>query len=127
LFFAGNCAEAVRFYEQALGAKVTNLVRFKDSPDKSMIPPGRGNDVMHARFTIGQTNFMASDNPKRTPTFDGFSLSLNTQSEADARRYFAALADGGNVTMTLEKTFFSPLFGMVEDKFGIGWMIHLQP
>jgi len=125
LFFDGRCEEALEFYRQALDAEVTALMRFKDSPDPSMSMPGiDGNKVMHANFSIGETQVMASDGRcTGQPRFQGFALSLTVPTEAEAERRFAALAKGGEVQMPLTKTFFSPRFGMVADRFGVSWMI----
>ncbi|PYK62660.1 MAG: VOC family protein [Verrucomicrobia bacterium] len=129
LSFDGRCEEAVEFYRRALGAEVTMLMRFKDSPEPAqpgMCPPGSGDKVMHASFRIGDTTVMASDGQcGGRPGFQGFSLSLTVPNEADADQLFAALADGGQVQMPLTKTFFSPRFGMVADRFGVSWMIHV--
>ena len=130
LFFNGTCEEAIRFYEQALGATVEMLMRVKDSPDPpppGMYPPGSGNKVMHASIDVGGAKLMASDGCDMSgASFKGFSLSLTARDEAEARRRFEALAAGGQVTMPLGKTFFSPCFGMVTDKFGVGWMVIVQ-
>jgi PhnB protein len=130
LFFDGRCEEAIEFYKQALGAEVEMLMRFKDSPEPpqpGMVPPGSENKVMHASFRIGETTVMASDgNCLGKPSFQGFSLSLNARDEAEAERLFAALGDGGQVQMPLAKTFFSPRFGMVADRFGVPWMVIVE-
>ena len=127
LFFDGRCEEALDFYKSALGAKVEMMMRFKDSPEPvpaGMCAPGSENKVMHAAFHIGDTLVMASDGMAGgKPEFKGFSLSVNAANEAEADRMFAALGKGGSVTMPLGKTFFSPRFGMVTDKFGVGWMV----
>jgi PhnB protein len=126
LFFEGRCEEAIEFYRKALGAEVTMLMRFKESPDTTMCPPGpgSGDKVMHASFRIGETTLMASDGRcQGNPSFQGFALSLTVPNEAEADRLFAALADGGQVQMPLTKTFFAPRFGMVADRFGMSWMI----
>src|SRR5215216_5975543 len=128
LVFEGRCEEALEFYGAKLGAKVTMLMRFKDSPDPEgsakMCAPNSGNNVMHAEFKIGDTTLMASDGmAKEAPVFRGFSLSLTVADEADAKRKFAALGEGGQVQMPLAPTFFSPCFGMVQDRFGVGWMV----
>src|SRR3989442_10937445 len=128
LFFDGRCEEAVEFYRSALGAEVTMLMRFKDSPDSGMCPAGAGDKVMHASFRIGDTTVMASDGQcEGLPSFQGFSLSLTVPTEAEAERLFASLGEGGQVQMPLAKTFFSPRFGMVADRFGVPWMIHVAP
>jgi len=131
LFFDGRCEEAIEFYRKALGAEVATLMRFKDSPEPhqpGMVAPGSENKVMHARLRIGATSVMASDGRcGGKPHFDGFALSLQTATEAEADRRFQALADGGKVQMPLTKTFFSPRFGMVADRFGVMWMIIVPP
>lgn len=127
LFFNGRCEEALEFYRKHLGASVDFLMRYKESPEPpkpGMVPPGFENKVMHTTFRIGASTLMASDGcSTEKPNFDGFSLSLAVSNEAEANRAFAALSDGGEVRMPLMKTFWSPCFGMVEDKFGIGWMV----
>jgi len=127
LNFNGRCEEALDFYRGALGAEVTMLLRFKDNPDPPQpgcATPGTENKVMHASFNIGGTNLMASDGRCTGSTaFEGFSLSISASTEAEADKLFNALADGGKIQMPLGKTFFSPRFGMVEDRFGMGWMI----
>jgi PhnB protein len=131
LFFNGRCEEAVEFYKKALGAKVAMLMRFKDSPEPhapGMLPPGSENKVMHVSFRVGDTTVMASDGFCKGQTeFQGLSLSLTVSNEAEADRVFAALADGGQVQMPLNKTFWSPRFGMVTDRFGLGWMVTVMP
>jgi len=127
LFFDGRCEEAIEFYKSKLGAKVEMLMRFKDSPEPAqpgMVPPGAENKVMHSCIRIGDTAVMASDGRcMGKPSFQGFSLSLTPPDVAEAERLFAALGDGGQVRMPLAKTFFSPRFGMVADRFGVAWMI----
>ena len=131
LFFDGRCEEAIEFYKRAVGANVAMLVRFKDSPDPpppGMVPPGSENKVMHATLTIGESTVMASDGEcGGKPSFQGFSLSLTVANESEADRAFAALVDGGTVRMPLTKTFFSPRFGMLTDRFGVGWMVNVAP
>jgi PhnB protein len=131
LFFDGRCEEAVEFYRKALGAEVTMLMRYKDSPEPpqpGMVPPGSENKVMHSSFRIGETTVMASDGRcQGKPSFQGFSLSLTVPNVAEANAKFAALADGSKVQMPLAKTFFSPRFGMVADRFGVSWMIIVAP
>ncbi len=123
LNFDGRCEEAVEFYKQALGAEVEMLMRFKDNPECKSAP-GTENKVMHTSFRIGETRIMASDcHAAGMPTFQGFSLSIATKKEAETDRIFNALANGGNVQVPLAKTFFSPRFGVVTDKFGVNWMI----
>jgi PhnB protein len=124
LFFDGRCEEAIEFYRTALGAEVMMLMRFKDSPEPNSCAPGTENQVMHASLRIGDATLMASDGRcQGKPTFEGFSLSLTAPDETEAERLFATLADGGQVQMPLTKTFFSPRFGMVADRFGVSWMV----
>ena len=129
LFFEGRCEEAVEFYKSALGAQVEMLMRFKDNPEPPQPgcqPPGSENKVMHASLKIGQSIVMMSDGRCTGKShFDGFSLTLTVSTEAEAEQRFAALSDGGKVIMPLAKTFFSPRFGMVSDRFGVGWMVLL--
>ena len=131
LFFDGRCEEAVEFYRKTLGAEVTMLMRFQDSPEPlqpGMVPPGSEHKVMHTSLRIGETTVMASDGPcGGRSSFQGFSLSLTVPDEATAERLFAALADGGQVQMPLTTTFFSPRFGMVADRFGVSWMVNVAP
>jgi len=128
LFFDGRCEEAIDFYRRALGAEVTMLLRWKDCPEqpknKDMIPPGSENKVMHARLKIGEAAVMASDGRAAgKPSFQGFALSVSAANEAEVDRVFNALADGGQIQMPMGKTFFSPRFGMVADRFGVSWMV----
>ena len=131
LFFDGRCEEAIEFYRKALGAEVTMLMRFKDTPEPhqpGMVPPGTENKVMHASVRIGDTAVMASDGRCRgRPSFQGFALSLTAANDAEADRWFAPLGDGGQVQMPLTKTFFSSRFGTVADRFGVSWMIIVAP
>lgn len=130
LFFNGRCEEAVKFYRKALGAEVQMMMRFKESPEApvpGMVPPGFESKIMHASLRIGETTVMASDGcSAEKARFEGFSLSISVSTEAEADRAFAGLADGGTVLMPLAKTFWSPRFGMVEDRFGVGWMISVM-
>jgi PhnB protein len=131
LFFNGSCEQAVEFYRKALGARVEMIMRYKESPEPpqpGMVPPGFENKIMHCSFRVGETTVMASDGcSAEGPSFQGFSLSLAVATEAEADHVFAALADGGQVRMPLTKTFWSPRFGMVADRFGIAWMVSVMP
>ncbi|MGC1817945.1 MAG: VOC family protein [Casimicrobiaceae bacterium] len=128
LYFDGRCEEAIEFYRRALGAEVTMLMRNKESPEApppGTLPAGSENKVMHASFRIGDSVVMASDGHcKGKPSFTGFSLTITVPDTATADRHFNALAEGGQVQMPLAKTFFSPRFGMVADRFGVPWMIY---
>ena len=130
LFFNGRCEEAVKFYQKALGAELQFMMRYKESPEPmppGMTPPNWGDKIMHASLKIGLTIVMASDGCGEGAKFEGFSLSISVNTEAEAQKIFAALSEGGQVKMPLGKTFWSPCFGMLEDKFGIGWMVSVNP
>ena len=130
LFFDGRCEEALDFYKKTLGAEIGMLMRVKDSPQPppaGTYPPGSENKIMHSSFRINGTTVMASDGcAQGKPKFEGFALSVDTKDEAIADRMFAALADGGKVQMPLGETFFARRFGMVADRFGVGWMIIVE-
>lgn len=127
LFFGGRCEEALEFYRKTLGAEILMLSRFKDAPEPQGLPDCFDDKIMHASLRIGQTNLMASDGRcEGDQQFEGFSLSIVVPNEAEADRVFAALSDGGLVSMPLEKTFWAPKFGMLQDRFGVGWMVSVQ-
>ena len=130
LFFNGRAEEAIEFYKKALGAEVQMLTRFKDSPEPpppGAVAPGSENKVMHSSLKIGETVVMISDGMADGKVdFKGFSLSISVKKEADVDRIFAALANGGSVQMPLGKTFWSPKFGMLADKYGVGWMVGVE-
>jgi PhnB protein len=126
LNFDGRCEEAINFYTKAVDAKLEMLMRFKESPEPP--PPGSpvpsGEKIMHSCFSVGGTRLMASDGYCTSkPSFQGISLSLSAADEAEAKRVFDALSEGGEVRMPLTKTFFSPAFGMLADRFGVTWMV----
>src|SRR5918999_3881084 len=126
LSFEGRCEEALEFYRKALGARVEMMMRFKESPDPAACPGGdsAADKVMHSCFTIGDTQVMASDGRcTGKANFEGIALSISAPDEAKAKKLFAGLAEGGQVQMPLAKTFFSPAFGMVADRFGVQWMV----
>jgi PhnB protein len=126
LTFGGRCEEALEFYREALGAEVEMLMRFNESPEPAppgMLQAGFEKKVMHASFRVRGAPLMASDGCDDRSKFDGFRLSLAVPTEAEARRAFDALAAGGSVQMLLSKTFWSPCFGMLTDRFGLGWMV----
>ena len=125
LLFDGRCEEAAEFYQRTLGAEIIAMIRFKDSPVPPQgMAPGSENKVMHLALKIGDSQIMASDGANTGATnFHGFSLALSVKTPADAERIFKALAEGGQVRAPLSETFFSPKFGMLADKFGLGWMV----
>lgn len=130
LFFEGCCEQAIEFYKAELGAEVLMLMRYGEAPPHegpSRLPPGSDSKIMHAGFKIGETEINASDGMcSGQPNFQGFSLSLRVANVATAERLFAGLAEGGQVRQPLTETFFAPRFGMVADKFGLGWMVLVQ-
>jgi PhnB protein len=130
LFFEGRAEEALDFYTKALGTKPDMVMRYRESPEPpppDKVPPGSDDKVMHASFRVGDTEVMLSDGfCSGKPTFAGFSLSIAAPDEATARRYFDSMRAGGSVTMPLGPTFWSPCFGMLTDRFGVGWMITVE-
>lgn len=130
LFFNGRCEEALEFYRRALGAEIEMIMRYKESPEPpppGRVPPGFEDKVMHASFRVGGTHVMASDGcSNEKARFEGFRLAISVNTEADADRVFKALAQGGQVSMPLSKTFWSPRFGMVTDQYGVGWMVSVM-
>jgi len=129
LMFNGRCEEAINFYKAELGAEVLALMRFKENPPPpDKVPPNWDNKVMHSCFKIGETEIMASDGDCADKTaFGGVRLSIQVKNEAEAARAFGGLSKGGEVKMPLAKTFFSPSFGMVADRFGVSWMVYVAP
>ena len=126
--FCGRCEEALAFYKKRIGAEVTGLMRWKESPDKNMKgPPGWEEKVMNAAFRIGETELMADDGMgnETRPEFKGMTLAIEVADEAEAKRVFTALSEGGVVTMPLAKTFWTSSFGMLTDKFGVPWMVNV--
>ena len=125
--YRGRCEEALEFYKKAVGAEVTGLMRWKESPDATMkAPPGFNEKVMNAAFRIGDTQLMADDSPGEAPAeFKGVTLVIEVGDDVEAQRVFTALAEGGKVTMGLMKTFWTSSFGMLTDKFGVPWMVNV--
>jgi PhnB protein len=124
LFFDGRCDEALAFYKKAIGAQVEMLMRWKDNPDPGGCSEANKDKVMHASVKVGDASVLASDGRcEGKPEFKGFALTISAKTEAEADKMFGALSEGGQVQMPLTKTFFAPKFGMLADKFGVGWMI----
>lgn len=127
LFFDGRCQEAIDFYQEALNAEVVMRMSFKDSPVPTSQPPAFADKIMHACLRIGETQMFMSDGMcAGAPSFQGFTLSVSLKDDAEAERVFAALGAGGTVTMPMARTFFASTFGMVTDRFGMGWMVLVQ-
>jgi PhnB protein len=128
LFFEGQCEEAINFYRGAVGAELQGLMRYADCPEQENAPPhAHPEKIMHASLKIGESTVMASDgNCSGKPAFNGVSLTLTVSTESEAQRAYAALAEGGQPFMPLTKTFFSPQFGMLTDRFGLMWMVMVE-
>ena len=126
--FDGRCEEALEFYKKSIGAEITSLMRWKESPDNDMKgPPGYEEKIMNASFRIGETELMADDGMGEAPAqFRGVTLAIEVADDAEAKRVFTALGEGGNVMMPLAKTFWTSSFGMLTDKFGVPWMVGVE-
>jgi PhnB protein len=125
--FAGTCAEAFRFYETHLGARIVMMMTHGDAPDQRNVKPEWKHAVLHARISLGGTEVMGADIPNAEPMRSAY-LSLSVDSDAEAERMFSALSDGGAVFMPMQETFFASRFGQLRDRFGINWMIlHERP
>jgi len=126
--FGGRCEEALEFYKKSIGAEVTSLLRWKESPNTDMKgPPGYEEKIMNAAFRIGETQLMADDGmAAKEAEFKGMTLVIEVADDAQAKRVFTALGQGGNVQMPLTKTFWSSSFGMLTDKFGVPWMVNVE-
>lgn len=127
LMLSGRCEEALAFYNYAIDAKTTMLMRFDESPDKNHpmpMPPNWDKKILHSSMTVGSTTVMMSDGMStESVSFSGVTLSITADDEAQAKKLFDALSVGGKVDMPLGKTFWSPCFGMTSDKFGVSWMV----
>ena len=128
LTFGGRCEEALDFYQKAIGAEVTMVMRWNESPDPAMkAPPGWEEKIMHAAFKIGETTLMADDGMRpEKAEFKGVMLSINVPDDAEAKRVFNALSDGATIDMPLTKTFWTSSFGMLHDRFGVPWMVNVE-
>ncbi|WP_342360567.1 VOC family protein [Terrarubrum flagellatum] len=127
LAFDGNCEEAFKFYEKTFGGKIEMMMRYKDAPPEQPVSPESRERIMHTRMTIGDTLLMASDAPLhmfKKP--QGIMVSLQIPDPNEADRVFAALAEGGETSMPIQKTFWAERFGMCTDRFGIPWMVNCE-
>ena len=120
--FSGTCAEAFRFYERHLGGTITMMMTHGQAPDQSNVKPEWKDAVLHARLSVGGTELTGADIPNAQPMRSAY-LSLNVESDAEAERIFSALADGGEVFMPMQETFFATRFAQLRDRFGLNWMI----
>ena len=129
LNYGGNCAEAFRFYEEHLGAKIGMMMKHGEMPDASKVIPEMKDLVLHAQITIGETVLMASDvPPDRWKPMRSAYLCLAVASDGDAERLFKVLSEGGEVFMPIQETFFATRFAQLRDRFGTSWMIiHERP
>jgi PhnB protein len=127
LVFPGTCREAFAFYEKTFGSKIQMTMTFGEAPEGTPVPPDAKNLIMHTAMPLGGITLMGCDAPKgREEAMGGFQVSADSKDEAEVKRLFAALSEGGTVQMPLAKTFWSPLFGMVKDRFGVGWMVGIS-
>ena len=127
--FDGRCEEALEFYKKSIGAEITSLMRWKESPDNDMKgPPGYEEKILNASFRIGETELMADDGMgnEALAEFKEMTMVIEVADDAEAKRVFTALGEGGNVTMPLAKTFWTSSFGMLTDKFGVPWMVGVE-
>lgn len=130
LFFGGRCEEAIAFYKASLGATPGMVFRFNESPDpvpEGLLPPGFENKIMHAEIQVGDVKILVSDGCHDAANFVGFRLALTVPTVKEADRTFEALAEGGTIDMPICETFWSPRYGQVTDKFGVGWMVTVPP
>lgn len=128
LFFGGRCEEALEFYRKSVGAEIVTLRRFKEAPEPVPgLPDCFDDKIMHAAVRVGESMWMASDGQcEGNPNFEGFSLSITAPDESEAERLFAALSEDGLIVMPLEKTFWTSKFGVVQDRFGLSWMVSIE-
>ena len=127
--FDGRCEEALECYKKSIGAEITSLMRWEESPDNDMKgPPGYEEKILNASFRIGETELIADDGMgnEALAEFKEMTLVIEVADDAKAKRVFMALGKGGNVTMPLAKTFWSSSFGMLTDKFGVPWMVGVE-
>jgi PhnB protein len=120
--FAGCCKEALHYYEQHLGGRVTALMTHGQAPDQSRTNPDWKDLVLHSRMEFENGDFMAADIPHAEPMRSAY-LTLTAASDEEAERVFKALSDGGQVFMPMQETFFATRFGQARDRFGINWMV----
>lgn len=126
LFFEGCAEQAAHFYRETIGAEIQALLRYSEAPDPALCPAADPNKIMHMNLKIGDSVVMGSDgNCSGQAQFQGFALTLNARDVGEAEKLFTLLAEGGQVQMPLEETFFSPAFGMLSDRFGVPWMVHV--
>jgi len=123
LIFTGSCREAFAFYEKTFGSKILVTMTYGDAPAGSPVPPEAKDLVMYTAMPLGGFNLMGMDDPRGQEKLGGFKVCVETTDEAEVKRIFAELSEGGSVQMPLAQTFWSPLFGMLTDRFGVCWMV----
>ena len=123
LIFSGSCREAFAFYEKTFGSKIQQTLTYGDAPAGSPVPPEAKDLIMYTSMPLGSFNLMGMDDPRGQEKLGGFKVSVETTDEAEVKRIFAELSKDGSVQMPLAQTFWSPLFGMLTDRFGVGWMV----
>jgi PhnB protein len=124
LVFSGKCREAFALYEKTFKSKVQFCMTYGETPEETPVPPDAKDQVMHMAMPLGSVMLMGCDAPKgREATLGGFQISVSDSNADEVERVFDELKTGGSVQMPLGKTFWSPLFGMCTDKFGVSWMV----
>ena len=127
LSFKGDCEEAFRFYEQTFGGRIDSLTKYEGGPMSGWVPAEWGDKVMHVHLNLGSQGLMGADSPPDSyQKPQGMSVTINLKDVAQSERIFNALAEGGNVTMPLQQTFWATKFGMVTDRFGTPWLINCE-
>jgi PhnB protein len=128
LTFAGDCAAAFRFYERALGGKIGTLLTYGETAMAGQVPPEWRGKIIHASLTAGDLTLAGADlSPQQYQRPQGFFVLLEVADTAEAERVFQALAEKGYVQLALQKTFWSPAFGILVDQFGIPWEVSCTP
>lgn len=124
LNFSGNCGEAFAFYQKVFGTPTPFSMTYGQAPAASPVPADWSGKIMHTSISLGEGRLMGCDAPPdRSTPLGGFQVSVESSDEAEVRRIYDGLQEGGTVQMPIQKTFWSPLFGMCTDKFGVAWMV----
>ncbi|TCR92154.1 VOC family protein [Rhizobium sp. BK376] len=126
LAFNGDCRQVFEFYHQCLGGEIVAMVDYSHPEVANHVPPDWHDKIMHARLVTDNAVLMGSDNRGETGKNDGFSVAVQVSDEEEAERIFAALSEGGTVTMPIGETFWSSRFGMFVDRYGVSWMVNCE-
>ena len=127
LSFNGECESAFKFYAEVLGGKIEGIMKYAGTPAEEHVSTEWRDKTMHAHLNLGEASLMGADvPPDRYKKPAGVSVTLQLKDTAESERIFAALSEGGNVTMPMQQTFWASRFGMVTDRFGIPWMINCE-